>query len=112
MGIQASRRGEHASETSGALRFASPGARRRMLLIVNPYASTVSDRLRNLVVFALQGRFDVDAIDTQAPGHAVELCRAAANDGYDVLVAFGGDGTVNEAANRLLGSPTPLCCLP
>jgi diacylglycerol kinase family enzyme len=83
-----------------------------MLLIVNPYASTVSDRLRNLVVMALQGRFEVDAIDTQAPGHAIELCRSASGEGYDVVVAFGGDGTVNEAANGLLGSSTPLCPLP
>jgi diacylglycerol kinase family enzyme len=83
-----------------------------MLIIVNPYASTVSDRLRHLVVYALQGRFEVDAVDTQTRGHAVELCREAAHEGYDVVVAFGGDGTVNEAANGLLGSPTPLCCLP
>jgi diacylglycerol kinase family enzyme len=40
------------------------------------------------------------------------LCREAAHEGYDVVVAFGGDGTVNEAANGLLGSDTPLCCLP
>jgi diacylglycerol kinase family enzyme len=93
-------------------RFASPETRRRMLIIVNPYATTVSDRLRNLVVYALQGRFEVDAIDTEARGHATELCREAAHEGYDVVVAFGGDGTVNEAANGLLGSPTPLCCLP
>jgi diacylglycerol kinase family enzyme len=93
-------------------RFASPATRRRMLIIVNPYASTVSDRLRNLVVYALQGRFEVDAVDTEARGHAIELCREAAHEGYDVVVAFGGDGTVNEAANGLLGSPTPLCCLP
>ncbi len=83
-----------------------------MLVIVNPYASTVSDRLRNLVVYALQGRFEVDAVDTEARGHATELCREAAHEGYDVVVAFGGDGTVNEAANGLLGSPTPLSCLP
>ena len=83
-----------------------------MLIIVNPYASTVSDRLRHLVVYALQGRFEVDAVDTEARGHAIELCREAAHEGYDVVVAFGGDGTVNEAANGLLGSPTPLCCLP
>ena len=45
-------------------------------------------------------------------GHATELCREAAAEGYDVVVAFGGDGTVNEAANGLAGSDTPLTCLP
>ncbi len=94
-----------------------PAIKRRMLIIVNPYATTVSDRLRHLVVYALQGRFEVDAIDTQERGHATELCREAAHEGYDVVVAFGGDGTVNEAANGLIGnpahpSPTPLSCLP
>jgi diacylglycerol kinase family enzyme len=86
--------------------------KKRMLMIVNPYASTVSDGLRHLVVHALRGRFEVDAVDTEARGHATELCREAAHEGYDVVVAFGGDGTVNEAANGLLGSPTPLTCLP
>lgn len=86
--------------------------KRRMLVIVNPYAATVSDRLRHLVVYALKGRYDVDAVDTEARGHATVLCREAAHEGYDVVVAFGGDGTVNEAANGLLGSATPLCALP
>lgn len=85
---------------------------RRMLVIVNPYATTVSDRLRNLVVYALRGRYDVHAVDTEARDHATELCRQAAQDGYDVVVAFGGDGTVNEAANGLIGSDTPLFALP
>jgi diacylglycerol kinase family enzyme len=85
---------------------------KRMLLIVNPYATTVSDRLKNLVVYALQGRYKVDAIDTKARGHATELCQEAAREGYDVVVAFGGDGTVNEAANGLASSDTPLTCLP
>ena len=86
--------------------------RKRMLVIVNPYATTVSDRLRNLVVYALQGRYEVDAVDTKARDHATELTREAAGEGYDVVVAFGGDGTVNEAANGLRGSTTPLTCLP
>ena len=86
--------------------------RKRMLVIVNPYATTVSDRLRTLVVYALQGRYEVDAVDTEARDHATALCREAANEGYDVVVAFGGDGTVNEAANGLRGSQTPLTCLP
>jgi diacylglycerol kinase family enzyme len=85
---------------------------RRMLIIVNPYATTVSDRLKNLVVYALRGRYEVDAIDTDSRDHATELSREAAREGYDVVVAFGGDGTVNEAANGLAGSNTPLCCLP
>ncbi len=89
-----------------------PATKKRMLIIVNPYATTVSDRLRHLVVYALQGRYEVDAVDTEARGHAIELCREAAHEGYDVVVAFGGDGTVNEAANGLRGSPTPLTCLP
>jgi diacylglycerol kinase family enzyme len=85
---------------------------RRMLVIVNPYATTVSDRLKNLVVYALRGRYEVTAVDTEARDHATELCREAAAEGYDVVVAFGGDGTVNEAANGLVGSRTPLSCLP
>jgi diacylglycerol kinase family enzyme len=86
--------------------------KRRMLVIVNPYATTVSDRLKNLVVYALGSRYAVEAIDTQERGHAVQICREAASEGYDVVVAFGGDGTVNEAANGLLGSRTPLTALP
>src|SRR5881227_2940684 len=88
------------------------GPKRSMLVIVNPYASTVSDRLKSLVVYALQGRYAVDAVETQAQAHATAICREAADEGYDVVVAFGGDGTVNEAANGLVGSGTPLTCLP
>lgn len=93
---------------------AAPGEvlKRRMLLIVNPYATTVSDRLRTLVAYALQGRFDVTAVDTERRGHATLLAREAADAGYDVVVAFGGDGTVNEAANGLAGSGVPLTHLP
>jgi diacylglycerol kinase family enzyme len=94
--------------------------KKRMLIVINPYASTVSDGLRHLVVNALRARFEVDAVDTESRGHATELCREAAHEGYDVVVAFGGDGTVNEAANGLMGdptgwagpNPTPLTCLP
>ena len=90
----------------------APAQRKRMLVVVNPVASTMSARLRNLVVAALHGRYDVEAIDTQARDHATDLCREAAREGYDVVVSFGGDGTVNEAANGLAGCATPLTCLP
>ncbi|HEV2790244.1 MAG TPA: diacylglycerol kinase family protein [Solirubrobacterales bacterium] len=87
-------------------------AKKRMLLIVNPYATTVSDRLKNLVVYALQGLFDVEAVATQAQNHATEIGREAQDGGYDVVVAFGGDGTLNEVANGLAGTDLPVAVLP
>jgi diacylglycerol kinase family enzyme len=95
-----------------AAALGAPVQRKRMLVVANPYATTMSARLRNLVVAALHGRYEVDAIDTQARGHATELCREAAQEGYDVVVSFGGDGTVNEVANGLAGCDTPMTCLP
>ena len=86
--------------------------KKRMLVIVNPYATTVSDRLKNLVVYALESRYAVESLDTEKRGHATQICREAAGEGYDAVVAFGGDGTVNEAANGLAGSKTPLSVLP
>jgi len=87
-------------------------AKKRMLLIVNPYATTVSDRLKNLVVYALQGRYDVEAVATQAANHATEIGREACEGGYDVVVAFGGDGTLNEVANGMAGTDLPVAILP
>lgn len=101
-----------AERLEAAFGLGSSAPSKRMLIIVNPYATTVSDRLKNLVVYALRGRYDVDAVDTESRDHATELCREAAAERYDVVVAFGGDGTVNEAANGLAGSKTPLSCLP
>src|SRR3712207_631428 len=83
-----------------------------MLVIVNPFATTVSHRLKGLVCHALESRYEVTACDTQRQGHATELVREAAHEGYEVVVAFGGDGTVNEAANGLAGTDVPLTHLP
>ena len=68
-------RAAQATSSGPRARIASglPTAKRRMLIIVNPYATTVSDRLRHLVVYALQGRFEVDAVDTEADRKSV--CR-------------------------------------
>ena len=98
--------------TEQALHTAPGSAKKRMLIIVNPYATTVSDRLKNLVVYALQGRYEVEAVSTQAQNHATELGREARDGGYDVVVAFGGDGTLNEVANGLVGTDVPVSVLP
>jgi diacylglycerol kinase family enzyme len=86
--------------------------KKRMLVVVNPYATTVSDRLKNLVVYALEGRYDVTAVSTEARAHAIEIGREARVGDYDIVVAFGGDGTLNEVANGLAGTSVPVSVLP
>jgi diacylglycerol kinase family enzyme len=86
--------------------------KRRMLIIVNPYATTVSDRLKNLVVYALQGRYDVEAVTTEAQNHATEIGKEAVDGNYGIVVAFGGDGTLNEVVNGLAGTDIPVSVLP
>lgn len=86
--------------------------RKRILLVVNPYATTVSRELKNLVVYALQARYEVEAVETQASGHATAVASEAAREDFDLVVSFGGDGTLNEVANGLAGSDTPVSVLP
>lgn len=100
------------AETSANGGARPKATKKRMLIVVNPYATTVSDRLKNLVVYALQGRYEVDAVSTEAQNHATEISREVREDGYDIVVAFGGDGTLNEVANGLAGTGIPVSVLP
>ena len=61
---------------------------------------------------ALSADHDVDIAETSRRGHAARLAKGAANAGTDVVVALGGDGTLNEAANGLVGTETALAPLP
>ena len=86
----------------------------RMLAIWNPRASG-GDNRRDvpLAIAALKGfGFAVDERRTAAPGDATALARQAVAEGYDVVCAMGGDGTVNEVANGLAGSEVPLAIVP
>lgn len=102
----------HPASASSPEPLTARSAKKRMLVIVNPHATTVSARLKNLVVYALQGRYEVEAIDTEAPEHAIAIGREARDGNYDVVVAFGGDGTLNEVANGLAGTDIPVAILP
>ena len=74
----------------------------RALLVVNPKATTTTERGRDVLVRALRSEVDLAVEYTQRRGHAAELAPRAASDGYDVVVTLGGDGTVNEVVNGLL----------
>lgn len=89
-----------------------------ILAIVNPKAGTLRNKSRLLndfiAIFAKEkGQFlHVDFKLTQFPGHATELARSAAQEGYGLCLAMGGDGTMNEVALGLLNSETPLGIIP
>src|SRR5688500_14186112 len=84
----------------------------RLLLLVNSSASSVTPRSRVVIGKALSADHDVTVAETSRRGHATRLAQGAAADGYEVVVALGGDGTINEAANGLAGGPCALGVLP
>jgi diacylglycerol kinase family enzyme len=84
----------------------------RVLLVVNPSASSVTARGRVIIKRALASDHEVTVAETSRRGHATRLAQGAAADGVDVVVVLGGDGTLNEAANGLAGSATALAPLP
>jgi diacylglycerol kinase family enzyme len=82
------------------------------LLIVNPAAHRVSLSNEDPVIGALARGFDVELAETKSPGHATELAARAAEEGLGLVIALGGDGTVNEVTNGLARSATALAVLP
>lgn len=81
----------------------------RALLVVNPAATTTSARTRDVLIHALASEMKLEAVTTEYRGHARDLGRQAAqSDGIDMVVALGGDGTINEVVNGLLhAGPDP-----
>jgi diacylglycerol kinase family enzyme len=82
----------------------------RAMLVVNPKATTTSPRERDVLARALGSELKVDVVETTHRGHAIELGRLAVESSLDLVVVLGGDGTINEVVNGLLGrgeSPGP-----
>jgi diacylglycerol kinase family enzyme len=74
----------------------------RALVVANPAATTTTGRVRDVLVGALASELKVDLAETSHRGHGRELGEQALAEGFDVVVALGGDGTVNEVVNGLL----------
>jgi diacylglycerol kinase family enzyme len=83
----------------------------RVLLVVNPTASSVTPRVQADVERVLRTAHDVDVAATTRRDHAATLAREAIGT-YDVLVVLAGDGTLNEAGGGLAGSDVSLAALP
>lgn len=84
----------------------------RVLLIVNARAGSVRARTKEVIAKALSADFKLEVADTMSRNHASELAGDAVDRGFDAVIAFGGDGTVNEAAQTLVGTGVALGVLP
>jgi diacylglycerol kinase family enzyme len=84
----------------------------RVLLVVNPAASSVTPHVRADVEHVLRAAHSVDVAETTRRDHAATLARDAVDAGYDVVAVLAGDGTLNEAGGGLAGSPVALAALP
>ena len=84
----------------------------RILLIVNSFASSVTARNTVTVHERLSQHHDVQVVETNRRGHATRFAEDAARRGIDVVVAYGGDGTLNEVATGIATTDTALAVLP
>ena len=84
----------------------------KVLLIVNSFASSVTARNTVIVHRRLSRDHDVEMVETNRRGHATRFAHDAARRELDVVIGFGGDGTLNEVATGIAGSDTALGVLP
>ena len=82
------------------------------MLVSNLHAGSVSARTQEVIIKALQADFKVEAVDTARRDHAADLARDAVDRGFDAVLAFGGDGTINETAQGLVQTDVALGVLP
>lgn len=87
---------------------------KRARMIANPVARTLPsrDRLATAPAWLRLHGWKVDSFVSRDSAHTTELAREAAAEGYDAVIAAGGDGTINEVVNGLAGSKTALAVIP
>ncbi len=82
------------------------------VLIVNPGAGRASAERRLDVIDEVRRRLRVDVYETPSRDAGIEVAAEAADAGVYAVLAFGGDGLVNEVANGVAGTATALAILP
>jgi diacylglycerol kinase (ATP) len=88
-------------------------SRGRTLLIANPIRSTKAAKLLTSVQDTLeQMGVPSDLKPTEREGHGMELASQGVAQGYETIVAVGGDGTVNEVVNGVVGSEVAIFSIP
>lgn len=84
----------------------------RALLLYNPNATTTTPAVTDVIARALSADLKLDVEATKRRDHASFLAAGAAHEGYEVVVALGGDGTVNEVVQGLARTDVRLAIIP
>jgi YegS/Rv2252/BmrU family lipid kinase len=87
----------------------------RIAIIVNPGSGRAKIRKARIEIarrFVVEQKIGADVVATERRGHGAELARQFVDAGYDRVIAWGGDGTVNEVAGPIIGSRTTLGIIP
>jgi diacylglycerol kinase family enzyme len=92
--------------------MAHRGRRPVAILIDNPNAGRLSDEEREGVLEAIRENFEIDQVSTTARTTGIGIAKDVAASGEDIVIAFGGDGHVNEVANGLAGTDSTLAVIP
>lgn len=89
-------------------------SKRRIVFVMNPISGTQGKRtiLRYIHQLMDRERCDYQVVRTKYAGHATEIAKQAVDEGVDMVVAIGGDGTINEIAKALVHSKTALGIIP
>ena len=96
--------------SAGCSKKELPKIDKRVCFIVNPISGIGKQREFEK---RLEGKpYEYDVRYSARPGHETELSRKALQEGYDVIVAVGGDGTVNHVAKALIGTDATLGIIP
>ena len=90
------------------------GKQEKILFIINPKSGAMGKRnIQRTVEKNIDcARYDCSIEYTSYAGHATELAAKAVKDGFDIVVAVGGDGTINEVARSLVHTGTSLGVIP
>ncbi len=88
--------------------------KQRILFIVNPFSGIGKKKRLHYFLdkYLDKNKFDYEICHTKAAGHAFELAIQAISKDFDIIVAVGGDGSVNEVSNALIGSEKILGVIP
>ena len=101
-------------QANHALIYLGTMNKKKIIFILNPISGTVSKAgIPGLIEERLdKEKFDCRIAETKYAGHATELAQQAARQGIDIVVAVGGDGTVNEVGRALVNTKTAMGILP